>query len=510
MARQSQKTLQDEKQLRDQLHKFLLVEPHSYEGRNLATRVLGEIYPKPSGHIIKFEGDPLFSSLIRDLFEHRGIRVCDASESPTEGHDTLYVPRSSERKADIPAIVSFMVHDFINMYGYLRDDIPKYICGETILSLLMDSLWIGFDDMQQWLHSSLKHDWRANHDTITLRDAIILGRDAFQGKDHLVALEDIDKFDRETRGYAQQYEIDRDKTYMGVMNHLLGGPQSWNLSNLPGPVPQYVYADLGSPGNVAFPFPLVAVCQAMQNIQVLLGDPPECRITEDDHRDAIARINSIRCRQSARVREAEYPERLLASAVSHSWDVDAERRAVAEAALCEEKDYDSFMANLHYNWRFPHDDTVYDTWKSARGFLFDIGEKHPGGDGTELASAARVDSQRLVKELMIIEDDFTVICGHEKYFLTERYFKAVKWIAESHWRGNPCPSKHVLYSECDITKSYIQAMSVRKWFINGGGESARFARDGLIKSCGKAGCRIPISADRIMIVPSDEPDSTDD
>ncbi|MFH1374386.1 MAG: hypothetical protein ABII79_11375 [bacterium] len=492
--------------LREQLSRYLLVESHSPAGHELVERVISEYDLRDQDRTVFLKGDRFFSDMIQPLLKSWGITVCHEGDETRPDYRTLYVPGPSERKEDIPSVVSYVVQDFAAKFRERGIEIPKYICGETLLLLLTDSLWTGFDHLRDFLYYFMRANWDASNNTVLLGQAVTLGRDTFEGKSHLQTLDEQHLTSDNLKDFFPGfYETEREKTLWGIVDHFMEGPQPKHIFYLPTLVREYVYASWDMPGTMLHPFPLEAVRQAMHNIRVLSDEHPNSQNLDKNKIADINEIISIRLKQVwPDLKAKREEEEDQSTTVWPNWNVDTEISDVAAAGLCDQVDYENFMADLCFNLSFPDADTVYDEWDEIRQ-AFGLPTRETGG-------SAAVGTR---PKFLIHQDDESVVSDGIKYCLPQDRYLAVFFIAEQHKKGNPWVRKKAIYDYCrvfdDEDRESAQTPSVREWFIDAEGDAARLAQKGLIETnpSHNGTCRIPVDPELIEFIPHTGEDSED-
>ncbi len=132
--------------------------------------------------------------------------------------------------------------------------------------------------------------------------------------------------------------------------------------------------------------------------------------------------------------------------------------------------------------------------------------KEPASKGDPMSSKTKKGNY-----LRVQESDSTVVVNGEKYSLTDKYYRAIAFMVRCHKDGNPYIKKDAVYDHAGVVprkSGSRRTLSVRVWFIQGGGDARKFVDDGWIQTGSKATCRIPIDPGRMSFVtaPLDKPE----
>ncbi len=362
MARQTQKVPSDEKRLREALRKYLLVEQCSPFGNELVDSLINVFKRRHRNPRVRLVGDHYFINLISRLLTAWDIQFTTAEEKRDENQDCedIYVPGPQQRVVDIPAVVSYMIREFVEESKQRMDEqsfpnCPGGVCGTTILLLLDHTLWPDFDYMRQFLERAIVHDWNETGKFIEAHKAIGLSKDVFVG--FVPTLDERFPTPDKLKEWFPPSPPKRDQMVSATMTHV------WRQNVLVhvGHVRPYLLVDTNVPSHNAFIFRLCAIRQVMDNVYALSRWIPGRPEFYEGESELVRRILNVR-RQLA-IEKVEFTK-------------EDEIQALNNAGICDPNEYDDVMAENHCGFFFVNPDTTYDEWKIARDFLFGYVKKN--------------------------------------------------------------------------------------------------------------------------------------
>jgi len=394
-------------------------------------------------------GDPI--GLIRDsvtkLLECWGIKILHGIPKGRQRvHVTrLYLPTIGRRREDLPLVIAYFFQDSIRRRAEAEP--PKETPVKRIsLELLWFMLSYDWQDVEHLRRVVDKSTCSARDETLTLYHVLKSARHSFITL-HGSQTNLVEKGpDEESFRNALAY-LSRNYGRETVRGPFVGWYLNWDNQE------RHRIKD----DSLVPRIPLSFICQAMINL---------IHLYEIDSTNEIPQNERNKFEKCFELRRQGLPEKEVAV------QLEFERF----------ESYDQWTKRNHINIRFRQKDTVYDDWKTA--------EKSLGiDDATEKA------------KLRVFQEDDSVVFGDKKYCLPEKHFQAVLFIAEQHKKSNPSVTKKAVFNYCQLDPESIKGLSVRKWFIESGGDPARFANDKLIKTVEHACCKIPVDPDLIEIVP---------